>query len=77
MLVSRLVLFNGTRQERELTCTGDSSIFLMRTVMIEDSVVGALYQLVLCPSTSHVVQEDVTRCRAKVGTKMQYTRLME
>lgn len=45
----------------------------MTTVVVEDSTVGTLYQLLLCPNTPHVIQEDFPRSNAKVGTNKKTT----
>ena len=47
--------------------TGDSSIFMVATVMIANSIVGTIPKLGFCAETPHIIQEDGTSSLAKEG----------
>ena len=49
--------------------TGDSSIFMVATVMIANSNVGAVHELGFCAETLHIIQEDGTSSLAKEGIR--------
>ena len=47
--------------------TGDSSIFLVDTVMNANSNAGAIQKLGFCAKTLHIIQENGTSSLAKEG----------
>ena len=52
----------------ELTCTRDSSVFSMDTVVLSNHIMATVNQLVLTTGATDVVQLDFTSTLTKVGT---------